>query len=113
MYQAQAPSNKIIRGKAIIKAIEETIDTHGYPFFFQYHHGLFINIPTNDFQVSKIGNYDELNFYYGEAMPITLSQNYVSVEPVKSPDNFNRDLKACFLIRQERTKKILGWLCWE
>ncbi|MDO0824043.1 hypothetical protein [Desulfosporosinus nitroreducens] len=113
MYKAQAPNNKVIREKAIIKAIEETIETHGHPFFFQYHHGLFINIPTNDFQVSKIGNYGGLNFYHGEAMPITLSQNYVSIEPVKTPDNLNRDLKACFLIRQECTKEVLGWLCWE
>lgn len=102
--------SKPIKGNAIAECIHETIKTHGYPFFFNYNHGLSITVPTDDFIFSKDG---DLEFYYEVSLPVSLSPSHILLESVYKPDNLIKDFKACLLIRQKRTKEVLGWLCWE
>ncbi|WP_018305428.1 hypothetical protein [Desulfitobacterium hafniense] len=109
MNRVQLPI-KPITGNSIVECIQETIEVHGYPFYFNYDHGLSLMVPTDDFNVSKDG---KLDFYYRVSIPVSLSPGYISLEPVYNPDALPKDFKICFLIRQKQTKKILGWLCWE
>ena len=109
MNRVQLPI-KPITGDTIVECIQETIEAYGYPFYFNYDHGLSLMVPTDDFKVSKEG---DLNFYYEASTPISLSPGYILLESVYKPDNLIKDFKACLMIRQKRTKEILGWLCWE
>lgn len=110
MSQMQRQTSKPINEDEITKVIQKTIEAHGYPFFFQYSHGLTISIQTNDFKVDEDGC---LNFYYENSICFFLLKSYISLELVEKPDINIKDSKVCLLIRQKRTREVLGWLCWE
>ncbi|WP_434510131.1 hypothetical protein [Desulfitobacterium sp. AusDCA] len=97
-------------GNSITRCLEETIAAYGYPFLFRSVFGLSMIVQTDDFGVTDYGC---LNFYNGVSISISLSPSYIVLEPVNRPDGLVKDLKACFLIRQQRTKAVLGWLCWK